>query len=46
MDAEIHLKQDCRHLSSVDLVLHSFIGDCALLFGTAALKVDICFLLR
>ena len=30
VDAEMHLKQYCRHLSSVDMVLHSFFGDCVL----------------
>ena len=28
VDAEMHLKQYCRHLSSVDRVLHSFFGAC------------------
>ena len=46
VDAEMHLKQYCRHLSSVDMVLHSFFGDCVLWVGTAAMKVDICFLFR
>ena len=26
-DAEMHSKEDCRHLSSVDMVLRSFFGD-------------------
>ena len=30
VDAEMHSKQYCRHLSSVDMVLHSFFGDCVL----------------
>ena len=46
VDAEMYLKRYYRHLSSVDMVLHSFFGDCVLWFGTAAMKVDICFLLR
>ena len=28
VDADMHLKQCCRHLSSVDMVLHAFFGDC------------------
>ena len=30
VDAEVHSKQYCRHLSSVDMVLRSFFGDCVL----------------
>ena len=30
VDADMHLKQYCRHLSSVDMVFHSFFGDCVL----------------
>ena len=30
VDADMHLKQCCRHLSSVDMVLHAFFGDCVL----------------
>ena len=28
VDTDMHLKQCCRHLSSVDMVLHAFFGDC------------------
>ena len=30
VDTDMHLKQCCRHLSSVDMVLHAFFGDCVL----------------
>ena len=30
MDTDMHLKQCCRRLSSVDMVLHAFFGDCVL----------------
>ena len=30
VDTDMHLKQCCRHLSSVDMVLLAFFGDCVL----------------